>query len=193
MHNLSAVLPNKKEIVNNKTAARIIGVTVFALLTWLGAHVYIPLGFTPVPITLQTFFVFLSGAMLGKKLGAISQISYLSMGVAGLPIFTGGGFGAFYIIGPTGGYILGFIAASYLIGCMLQQNISTGRIIAAFSAGAFTIYACGTGWLILGLGVGIKEALFLGVLPFIPGCILKITFAAIITKSYLKRARAIFS
>jgi biotin transport system substrate-specific component len=193
MHNLSAVLLNKKEIVCNKTAARIIGVTIFALLTWLGAHVYIPLGFTPVPISLQTFFVFLSGAMLGKKLGAISQISYLSMGVAGLPIFTGGGFGAFYIIGPTGGYILGFIAASYLIGCMLKQNTSTIRIITAFSAGAFTIFTFGTGWLIFGLGIGIKEALFLGVLPFIPGCILKISFAAIITKGYLKRARAIFS
>jgi biotin transport system substrate-specific component len=193
MHNVSAALLSDKEIIRDRTATKIIGVTAFALLTWLGAHVFIPLGFTPVPITLQTLFVFLSGAMLGKKLGAISQITYLSMGIIGLPFFTGGGFGPLYIMGPTGGYILGFIAASYSIGCILKQNTSTGCVLTAFLAGAFIIFACGAGWLIFGLGFGIKEAMLLGVLPFMPGCIIKIALATIITKNYLKRARAIFS
>jgi biotin transport system substrate-specific component len=192
MHSLSIDLFTKKEIVNNRTAVAAIGVVAFALLTWIGAYIYIPLGFTPVPITLQTFFVFLSGAILGKKLGPLSQASYLIMGTVGLPIFTAGGFGVLYLLGPTGGYILGFIAASYIIGLMLKGKSSVSAIITAFAFGAFTIYACGTGWLVFGLGIGIKQALFLGVLPFMSGCLLKIIIATIITKSYLNRSREIF-
>lgn len=83
----------KREIVVNKTACRIIGVTVFVILTSLGAFVRIPLPFTPVPVTLQTFFVLLSGAVLGGAIGAASQLSYLLLGTAGLPIFTNAGSG----------------------------------------------------------------------------------------------------
>ena len=193
MHNISISLLKEKEIIGNKTAMSVIGVSTFALLTWIGAYVYIPLDFTPVPITLQTLFVFLSGAILGKRLGAISQAAYLGMGVLGMPIFTAGGFGALYVLGPTGGYILGFIVSSWLIGYMIRKNDTIGSIITAFVSGATVIFALGAGWLVFGLGLNIKQAFFLGVLPFIPGCIIKIAIAAIITKNYLKRARQIFS
>ncbi|MFN2327253.1 MAG: biotin transporter BioY, partial [Gemmatimonadales bacterium] len=78
-------------------------VAAFALATAFGAHVAVPL--TPVPVTLQTLFVVLAGAMLGPRLGAASQIAYLGMGIAGLPVFVGG-FGLAYLAGPTGGYLL---------------------------------------------------------------------------------------
>lgn len=192
MHNLSIPLL-EKEIVRSKSAVSIIGVTTFALLTWIGAYIYIPLGFTPVPITLQTLFVFLSGAILGRKLGAISQAAYSCMGVLGIPIFAAGGFGALYILGPTGGYILGFIVSSWVIGYMIRENDTTGSIITAFITGSAVIFTLGAGWLVFGLGLSWKDAFLLGVLPFIPGCGLKIAVATIITRSCLKRARQIFS
>src|SRR5687767_6577642 len=95
----AATLP----VVQNTTARRVIAVVVFALLTALGAHLAIPVG--PVPITMQTLFVTLAGALLGPYLGATSQIVYLLMGIAGAPVFAmGSGFA--YLFGPTGGYLL---------------------------------------------------------------------------------------
>jgi biotin transport system substrate-specific component len=192
MHTMSVASLREKEIIENKTIVSVIGVIIFALLTWIGAYVYIPLGFTPVPITLQTLFVFLSGAILGKRLGAISQAVYLGMGALGFPIFTAGGFGALYLLGPTGGYILGFIASSWLIGSMTRGKNAVVSIITAFVSGAVIVFTFGAGWLIFGLGLDAKEAFFLGVSPFLPGCILKIAIAVVITKGCLKRARQIF-
>jgi biotin transport system substrate-specific component len=193
MHYPSLGLALRKEIVSNKTAISIVGVCCFALLTWLGAYIYIPLGFTPVPMTLQTMFVFLSGAILGRKLGAISQTTYLSMGIFGLPLFSAGGFGLLHIVGPTGGYIVGFVVASYLIGSILKDKTSTIAIATAFLAGAFVIYICGSAWLVLGFNIGFRQALLLGVLPFMPGCIIKIILATTITRLYIKRSRNIFA
>jgi biotin transport system substrate-specific component len=194
MHNLSIALFTRKEIIKSRAAVSAIGVTVFVLLTLIGAHVYIPLGFTPVPITLQTLFVFLSGAVLGRKLGAISQITYIMLGASGMPFFVAGGFGTLYLLGPTGGYIFGFVAASYIIGRILKEKDSSILVIvAALAAGALAVFISGTFWLVLGLGLDIKQALLLGVIPFIPGCIIKIAIAAVITKSCLKRTRQIFS
>ena len=96
---MEAVL--KKEVILDKTLCRVMGVLTFVILTSLGAFVRIPLPFSPVPITLQTFFVLLSGALLGSNLGTISQLSYLLLGASGLPVFTGAGSGLFYLLGPT--------------------------------------------------------------------------------------------
>ena len=81
----------KKELVLNKAACRIIGVAIFVVLTSLGAFVRIPLPFTPVPLTLQTMFVLLSGAFLGSGLAATAQLGYILLGLSGVPIFTGAG------------------------------------------------------------------------------------------------------
>jgi biotin transporter BioY len=86
----------------------------FALLTALGAQVRIPI--QPVPITLQTFFVLLGGLMLGPNLGALAQVLYVSLGAAGAPVFAGEGVGLAYLLGPTGGYLLGFAASAWLVG-----------------------------------------------------------------------------
>ncbi len=182
----------KKELIEHKAIVCLLGVASFTLLTWLGAYIYIPLSNTPVPITMQTLFVLLSGAILGRRLGALSQILYLTLGAAGIPFFTSGSFGMFHLLGPTGGYILGFIAASYIIGRMLEKKDNLISIITAFIAGSIAIFTFGAGWLAFGLGFGIEKALYLGVLPFVPGCIIKIITATIITKSCLKRSKQLF-
>jgi len=90
----------------------------FALLTALGAQVRIPI--QPVPITLQTFFVLLGGLMLGPNLGALAQVLYVSLGAAGAPVFAGEGVGRAYLLGPTGGYLLGFAASAWLVGQLIR-------------------------------------------------------------------------
>jgi biotin transport system substrate-specific component len=182
----------RKELVENKIVVCLLGVTSFTLLTWLGAYVYIPLKGTPIPITMQTLFVFLSGAILGKKLGVLSQTLYLTLGAVGIPFFAEGRFGIFHLFGPTGGYILGFVAASYIIGRILEKKEGFFFIIAAFIIGAIVIFTFGAGWLAFGLGFGIKKALYIGLMPFIPGCIMKIAVAAAIAKSCLKRSKQLF-
>ena len=97
-----------------RLAVCIVGVLLFTLLTTLGAIVRIPLPNTPVPLTLQTVFVVLSGVALGARLGLASQLLYVALGTAGMPIFANGGSGIAYVTGPTAGYLLGFHAARML-------------------------------------------------------------------------------
>ena len=120
----------KKEIVLNKTLSRIFCLLMFIILTTLGAFIRIPLPFSPVPITLQTFFVLLSGALLGANLGITAQLSYVCLGLSGLPIFTGTGSGALYLFGPTGGYLAGFVLASFLLGKTIKY--SRGNLLSVF-------------------------------------------------------------
>ena len=123
MDSISKVVAEKlnKEIIIGKVAGKSLGIVTFTLLTVLGAYIRLPLPFTPVPITAQTFFVFLSGLCLGKRWASISQIAYLLLGVGGLSVFTGGG-GFFYLVGPTGGYLFGFIVASWVIGRFIEMK-----------------------------------------------------------------------
>jgi biotin transport system substrate-specific component len=93
-------------------------ILAFTALTGIGAQIVIP--HSPVPFTLQTFFVLLSGALLGSSKGTISQVLYLVLGLAGFPLFTSGGFGLERIIGPTGGYLIAFPIAALIVGAMVQ-------------------------------------------------------------------------
>jgi len=184
----------QREIVVEGTATRAIGLFCFIILTALGAYVRIPLPFTPVPITLQTFFVLLSGAVLGRKWGMASQAGYLVLGTIGLPLFTGAGAGTAYLFGPTGGYIIGFVAASWIAGRMLQQP-SKGIIRVALAmavASSAGIYFFGVLGLSLFLKCRLSQALALGFLPFVPGDIIKIISASFIFYKIEKRCRDIF-
>src|SRR3989339_1178484 len=89
---------------------------LFAALTAAVSPIKIPLGFTPVPITLQTLMVLLSGAMLGARYGALSQFLYLVLGAAGLPVFAGGSGGIASLFGPTGGYLFSYPIAAFIVG-----------------------------------------------------------------------------
>jgi biotin transport system substrate-specific component len=157
-----------------------IGVLGFAVMTALGAHVRIPLPFTPVPITLQTLFVLLAGAALGPVLGPLSQGLYLLAGGLGLPIFAGGvGGWSALLQGATSGYLVGFAAAASLTGWMVRRR--EGRlawILLSMGAGQAVIYACGIAWLALVLGVSLGRAVSLGALPFLVGDAVKLCLAA---------------
>jgi biotin transport system substrate-specific component len=173
-----------KEIIVNKTLCRVIGVLVFIILTTLGAFVRIPLPFTPVPITLQTFFVLLSGAFLGGNLGAITQLSYILLGLLGLPIFTGVGTGLFYLFGPTGGYLFGFVLAALFIGRFIKYSRDNlFFILGILCIADFIILACGATWLKFLLRLPLAKLLFVGFIPFIPGDLLKALIASVL---YLK-------
>ncbi|MBN2259136.1 MAG: biotin transporter BioY [Clostridiales bacterium] len=122
-------------------------ISMMATLTTIGAYISLPIG--PVPFTLQTFFVMLSGMLLGSKKGALSMIVYVSMGLAGMPVFANGTSGLGIIVKPTFGYLLGFIVASYLVGKLtekLRNNKKTWYLIIPF-VGMFAIYIVGVPYL----------------------------------------------
>ncbi|MBL7155873.1 MAG: biotin transporter BioY [Candidatus Omnitrophica bacterium] len=153
----------------------------FIIMTALGAYIRIPLPFTPVPITLQTFFVLLCGAVLGRKLGFIAQLSYVALGTLGAPLFQGYGAGLLYLLGPTGGYLIGFVIASFVVGALIDRSAkSPGLFYVAFSMtiGLLVIYACGVLRLAAICRLTIAEAFSLGVIPFVPGALFKIAAAS---------------
>ncbi|HEU5394900.1 MAG TPA: biotin transporter BioY, partial [Candidatus Methylomirabilis sp.] len=148
-----------------------------SLLTALCAQIVIPL--IPVPITGQTFAVLLIGAALGARRGAAAIGLYVVEGLVGLPVFAGGGAGLARLQGPTGGYLLGFIAAAYLTGTLAERgwDRSVRFAAAAMAAGNVVIYLFGVPWLALFLGW--PKAVTAGLLPFIPGDLLKLAAAAL--------------
>ncbi len=147
--------------------ARVPAVMAFALLTWAGARISVPLPFTPIPGTLQVLAVLLAGAILGPRAGAASQAAYLLAGLAGLPVFALPGSGPAYLLGPTGGYLLGFVVAAYVTGASINGLRRFGLPGAglAFLAGAVVIHVCGWAWLSVLLGDA-GSALRAGLLPF---------------------------
>src|SRR5690349_20170560 len=121
-----------------------IGVAVFAILTALSAKLQVILPGTPVPFTFQPLLVLLSGALLGARLGAASQALYLAAGAAGIPAFAFGG-GAAYLLGPTGGYLLAYPLAAFVVGALIRPGYL--RTALAMLAGLAIIYAGGVSWL----------------------------------------------
>ena len=121
--------------------AGVLRILLFAALSAVGAQISIP--HQPVPYTLQTFFVLLSGAYLGKRDGAISQTLYLLVGAAGAPVFSGWGFGLARLIGPTGGYLLSFPVASFVVGYLIGQRNNIWRSAISMAAGLFVVFSLG--------------------------------------------------
>lgn len=148
-----------------------------AALTGIAAQVSIPLPFTPVPITLQTFTVLLAGAALGPTRGAAAMLVYLAVGAAGVPWFaeqtSGIGF-------PSFGYVIGFLLAATLVGALARRGADRTVLgtVAVMVLGNLVIYAVGVPYLALAIGVGLGEAVGLGLTPFLVGDALKILLAA---------------
>lgn len=159
----------------------------FALLTAVAAQVRIPLPFTPVPITGQTFAVLLSGAVLGGTGGAASQALYLLLGLF-LPFYAGGASGWTYATGATGGFLLGFIVAAWVIGQLAErrQDRNLATAIPAFLTGTVVIYLFGVPWLANVVGVSWTSAIELGVTPFVVGDLAKILLAGVLLPSAWK-------
>lgn len=154
-------------------------VVAFSLLTALAAQVVIPLPWTPVPITGQTFAVLLTGALLGSRLGALALVAYLLEGAVGLPFFRGGTGGAQQFFGPTAGYLLAFPAAAFVTGLLAERGWDRRffTAAAAMALGSLLIFAGGWAWLTLFFRSA-AEAFALGVAPFLLGDLLKIALAA---------------
>ena len=153
------------------------------------AQVRIPLPFTPVPLTGQTFAVLLVGAALGAKRGAASLGLYLLMGITGLPVFAGGASGLAYLTGPTGGYLVGFVVAAALVGLLATRGLDR-RIpsaLLAFLAGEVVIYLFGVAWLSVYLGV--QRAIAAGLLLFLVGDAIKLAAAALALPAAWKLAK----
>jgi biotin transport system substrate-specific component len=133
-----------------------------------------------VPITLQTLFLGLAGMLLGARLGALSQVVYLFLGILGLPVFAGGKAGLGVLFGPTGGYLIGFVAAAFVIGKLaaLKKRPGFAWFCLSLVAGAAVIYALGVLQLMLVARLSPVKALAVGVLPFILGDGIKILLAA---------------
>jgi biotin transport system substrate-specific component len=153
-------------------------VGIVVLLLILSAFVRIPLPFTPVPITAQTLIVLLGGAYLGARLASVALGFYICLGIIGLPIFSGaeGGLGKF--LGPTGGYLIGFIAASWFVGKLIGCNEKFIRNSLIFLFASTIILVCGMLYLALYLGVSFRIAFFVGMLPFVPGELIKVAVAS---------------
>jgi biotin transport system substrate-specific component len=162
-------------VLPRSRVAAALAVVGFAVLTALAAQIRIPLPFTPVPITGQTFAVLLSGAALGLRLGAASQALYLAMGAVGLPVFTDGGSGVETFTGATGGYLVGFVVAAAIVGRLAErgQDRSFPNALTAFLVGTFVIYGCGVAGLVINAGMGVSEAILRGVAPFVLGDVIK--------------------
>jgi len=133
----------------------------------------------PVPVTGQTLVVILIAMTYGPRLGGATVIAYLAQGLVGLPVFAAGGSGVLTLLGPTGGYLAGFLVAAIAMGMLAERGMGRG-IISTFSAmmiGTALIYVCGVVWLSNFVG-GIPQALQLGLVPFIYGDLLKMVVAA---------------
>ncbi|MFH1201685.1 MAG: biotin transporter BioY [Candidatus Omnitrophota bacterium] len=193
----------RREITQSRLINNILGMAIFIVLTSLGAFVRIPLGFSPVPLTLQTFFVLLSGAVLGPNLGLLSQGGYIFLGALGLPIFTRASSGFFYLFGPTAGYLWGFVLASFITGNLVKHHplrafnktgdLNFWTIFIYMIIGDAILLTSGGLWLFAALKFNLWQAIFLGVLPFIPGDIIKAIAAAHLYRKIQARTREIFS
>ena len=150
-------------------------VVAFAATIFVAGQIRIPLPFTPVPITLQTFVVYLGAAWLGAGRGVAGPLLFAAAAGAGLPVLSGFRAG---LTGATAGYILGWLLAAFLIGKILGgKEVAAHRTALTMMAGSALIYTCGTLHLTLLLDVPFSQAVWMGVLPFLPGDALKITAA----------------
>jgi biotin transport system substrate-specific component len=156
--------------------------SLFAALTAVGAFLAIPIG--PVPIVLQNMFVFLAGLLLGSRWGLASVAVYLLAGACGLPVFAGGlgGIGRFF--GPTGGYLIGYLPAVFIIGKIsARSRPGIAFDILAMVCGSVVLYACGITVLKIVTGMTLIKAIAVGMLPFLIGDALKIVAAAIMART----------
>ena len=193
MHPVSRDLSESKPL--SKAVLLTIAVFAFTFGNIIGAHARIYLlHITPVPFTLQTFFVMLAGLMLGRKRAMMPQIIYILLGAAGLPVFAGSGSGLAYLAGPTGGYLFGFVAGAYVTGFVSEIGLKNSflRCFLASIAGTGVIYLCGMTYLgIIAVmqSKSLSWAILVGTVPFIIGDLVKAFAVSSIAAPVLSRIR----
>jgi biotin transport system substrate-specific component len=169
---------------------RAIAVVLGTALVSLAAQVAVPIPGTPVPVTLQPLAVLIVGGLLGPALGASSLVLYLLLGAAGLPVFTPIGLpGVARLIGPTGGYLLAYPLAAAIVGRLVGDGHSIGRLTLAALAGLVLIHLGGLAQLVLLTGSG-AAALQLGTVPFLLSDLGKLAIAVLILRPFVSPLRA---
>ena len=165
-----------------KNATLVLGLS---LLTAVCAQVAIPLPFTPVPLTLQTFAVLAGAAALGPQRALAAQVLYVALALVGFPVLAGGASGSTSVFGATGGYLLGFIVASYVVGAIARRGATTSiaGTVSSYVAGTATIYALGVSWLAVTTKMSMSEAVMAGMVPFLIGDAIKAFAAGIVLPS----------
>jgi biotin transport system substrate-specific component len=161
-----------------------------SLLVGLSAQFAVRLPFSPVPVTAQTFAVLMIGALFGSQRGGVTILLYVIEGAAGLPVFAMGQGGAAVLLGPRGGYLVGFIAAAYAVGLLAERGWDRriGSTILAMVFGEALMYVFALSWLfclrlVFRVPIGAGSILAIGLYPFIVGDLLKIVLAAIVLPS----------
>jgi len=181
----------RKNTLTDRPLAHVVYASLSAALITVGAYVAVPIG--PVPIVLQNLFVLLAGLLLGARWGAASVLLYLGLGTVGFPVFAGGTGGPAHLAGPTGGYLLGYVPAVAVTGLISRvrpadrhgKSPALWPDAAAAVAGSAVVYACGASWLAVVTGMPPAGAVAAGVLPFLPGDVLKMA-AAVAAARYLR-------
>jgi biotin transport system substrate-specific component len=163
--------------------SRVVNAAIILGASWgiaLSAQISISLPFSPVPITGQTLVVLLVGLILGRTRGTAAIAAYLAQGAAGLPLFAGGKSGLATLVGPTGGYLFGFLAAAYIVGMLSELKFKRSIFQAASTLilGNIIIYVFGLFW--LARFVGESQVLQLGLYPFLVGDLLKILLGIVL-------------
>lgn len=169
----------------------LLAVLFFLLLMVISSFVKIPLAFTPVPLTPQTFVIFLSIVCLKSK-AYIPQALYIALGIIGVPVFSSGGAGFLYLLGPTGGYIFGFFVSA-LVGsklfCLIddRKKVNLAYLVCLFSFVSIVVYLFGVLGLMINLKFSFREAVSLGVFPFLILDVFKVNLASLIVYKFKKR------
>jgi len=156
--------------------------SLMAALTAVGAYIYIPIG--PVPVVLTNLFVFLAGLLLGSRWGLASVGIYLMLGAMGIPVFAGGKGGLVHFLGPTGGYLVGFAVAAWMMGFISERlRGSIVHDVLSVSVGALAIYGVGIPWLKWITGMSWSKSVWVGMGPFIVGDVLKASGAVVLARA----------
>jgi biotin transport system substrate-specific component len=180
----ASLAPSTRAVIARRIAAAGLG----ALVVALSAQVVVPVPFSPVPMTLQPLAVLVVGALLGGAAGLGALLLYIALGIAGLPVFAGGGSGVARLLGPTGGYLLAFPVAAWITGILISRVPGPNRLLDA--AGVLRVLlACAVGMLVIHVGGVAQLALLggdpatafrMGFIPFLTGDLIKVGLAAVL-------------
>lgn len=174
--------PVLADLAPSRLRTEVLLISAAVALTAIAAQFSFLLPGTPVPVTGQTAAVLLAGGALGASRGAFAQLAYLAVGAAGAPVFTQGAHGPDAVLGATGGYLVAFPIAAFVVGSLASRGHDR-RIpssVLALLAGSAVIYGIGVPWLAVNLGVGLAEAANLGLWPFLAGDFVKACLAGVL-------------
>ncbi len=184
------------DLVGDETALNVARAALFAALMGAFAYVSFPYPLSPAPVTLQVLGVFLAGLFLGPVWGGASMALYLLAGAVGAPVFAGGGAGVGVLLGPTGGYLLSYTLAAFVVGTIAHGGLglrplaeaSVARLVVAMGAAVVVIYGIGVPFMWWNLEMTLRTAVITGAVVFVPAEALKMAAAIGIVRSDAIRA-----